>query len=63
MRLVDFTNAFAQARLKETFYVELPKLYESPDSSDVHSSQAQVTIWVSASTAMSALLSKRRVDC
>jgi len=24
-RMVDFTNAFAQAKLKETVYVELPK--------------------------------------
>jgi len=34
-RLVDFTNAFAQAKLQETVYVELPKLYESSDGSDV----------------------------
>jgi len=34
-KLVDFTNAFAQANLKETVDVELPKLYESPDGSDV----------------------------
>jgi len=34
-RLVDFTNAFAQAKLKETVYVELPKMFESPDGSDV----------------------------
>jgi len=33
-RLVDFTNAFAQAKLKETVYVELPKMFESPDRSD-----------------------------
>jgi len=34
-RLVDFTNAFAQAKLKETVYVKLPQMYESPDGSDV----------------------------
>jgi len=34
-RLVDFTNAFAQTKLKETFYVELPKMFESPDGTDV----------------------------
>jgi len=34
-RLADFTNTFAQAKLKETVYVELPKLYELPNGSDV----------------------------
>ena len=34
-RLVNFTNAFAQAKLKETVYVKLPQMYESPDGSDV----------------------------
>ena len=34
-RLVDFTNAFAQATLKGAVYVELPKLYEAADGSDV----------------------------
>ena len=34
-RLVDFTNASAQVKLKETVYVELPKMFESPDGSDV----------------------------
>jgi len=34
-RLVDFTNAFAQAKLKETVFVKLPQMYESPDGSDV----------------------------
>lgn len=33
-RLVDFTNAFAQARLKETVYVKLPRMYEPIDGSD-----------------------------
>jgi len=33
-RLVDFTNAFAQANLKEAVYCELPRLYESRDGSD-----------------------------
>jgi len=33
-RLVDFINAFAQAKLNETVYVELPKIFESPDGSD-----------------------------
>jgi len=35
-RLVEFTNAFAQAKLKAIVYVELPKLYEeSSDGFDV----------------------------
>ena len=34
-QLVNFTNAFAQAFLKEAVYCELPKLYESTDGSDV----------------------------
>lgn len=33
--LFDFTNVFAQAKLKETINVQLPKLYESPASFDV----------------------------
>jgi len=34
-KLAAFTNAFAQAKLKETVYVELTKLYESPGGSDM----------------------------
>jgi len=34
-RLVDFTNAIAQAKLKETVYVKLPRMFESPDDTDV----------------------------
>ncbi len=34
-RLVDFTNAFSQAKLKEIVYVKLPLMYESIDGSDV----------------------------
>jgi len=34
-RLVDFTNAFAQAKLKETVYVKLPQTYKSTDGSNV----------------------------
>ena len=30
-RLVDFTNAFAQANLKEEVYVELPRMFDSPN--------------------------------
>jgi len=33
-RLVGFTNACAQAKLKETVYVKLPQMYESIDGSD-----------------------------
>ncbi len=33
-RLVDFTNAFAQAKLKETVYVKLPRMYEPSDGSN-----------------------------
>jgi len=31
MQLVDFTNAFAQANLKEEVYVELPRMFDSPN--------------------------------
>jgi len=31
MRLVNFTNAFAQANLKEQVYVKLPKMFDSPN--------------------------------
>jgi len=34
-RLVNFTNAFALAKLKETVFVKLPQMYEPPDGSDV----------------------------
>jgi len=34
-RLVDSTNAFAQAKLKETVYVKLPQTYESTNGSDI----------------------------
>jgi len=35
IRLFDFTNAFAQAKLKESVYVEVAKMYETNNSSDV----------------------------
>jgi len=31
MQMVDFTNAFAQASLKENVYVTLPQLFDSPN--------------------------------
>jgi len=34
MQLVDFTNAFAQANLKEEVYVELPRMFDSPNGSE-----------------------------
>jgi len=34
-QLVDFTNAFAQAALKESVFVEVSKMYESTNGSDV----------------------------
>jgi len=34
-RLADFSNAFVQAKLKETFYVKLPWMYEATNGSDV----------------------------
>jgi len=32
--LVDFTNAFAQATLAESVYVEIPKMFESVSGED-----------------------------
>jgi len=34
-RLVDFTNAFAQATLKENVYVELPTMFDSPNGPEM----------------------------
>jgi len=33
-RLVDFTNAFAQATLREDVYVDLPRMFESASNID-----------------------------
>jgi len=52
MCLVNFTNTFAQANLKEEVYAALPAMYNSPNGLEMVLKLYQVTLWLGTGTSL-----------